>query len=230
MTDKTQPRDWSGVVDKLLNLASIWKYSKAMMMDFQFKAEALTILQEFDAQNQANLSDKAVCGVERRDKASDLDELIKVVIKTINWSGSWTGLYLYIKKNYPQQCEKYMARETKNPNVSESMSDEIDEIINAPTEAPFEWVIGEAYEDRQRLIYVYVGKNPVKTDKNPLLFVNRESSQPVARFNDGTSELSSEYDIIRKHTPAPAEHTVEFWVNVYKISKGKIVTEYGLDY
>ncbi len=188
MTDKTQPRDWSEVIDKL--------WHSALYPQDSFREKALAILQEFDAQNQAGAQRNCCDGCQY-----ELDELIKEVAKTINWSGSWTGLYLYIKKNYPQQCEKYMARETKNPNVSESMSDEIDEIINAPTEAPLELVIGDYYE---------------MIDGSVRKLIASHDSEYVVLEEEIGFEIFEKREFIRKHTPAPKQHEVDFWVNVDK--------------
>lgn len=80
-----------------------------------------------------------------------------------------------------------------------------------------EFVVGELYEDRGGNVYEYIGESK-KQHGYSLIFMKIIEDYVVRRNQVGcviSCEQSSHNDIIRKHVPAPKEHEVEFWVNVY---------------
>ncbi len=222
MTNKTQPRDWNKAIDAII---------KAMEHRYvsEFRSVAFPILQEFDAQNQANLSDNDVCGVDMGDKSSelenaqlsyqramaDLDMLIEQIAKHETCSLPWYSTVVYMRKNYPKQWEKYMARETapteapkenfSGCTVSNTTSG-IKFTSQPPTftfEEPLELVIGELYEFNTNVIE-FLGINNHRKDQYCNTFIDVESGN--------TLHLTK--DEVKRHPPAPKQHEVDFSISV----------------
>lgn len=196
-----------------------------------FKRQALAILQEFDAQNPKVLVNKDVrCKDITNNEQSiqtthicilpdeqniqtccegceyELDALIEYTIKGFK-DKNWYSLINHIKNNYPEQLRKYMG---KNPNITESMSDEID----AAEKEPIEFVVGEFYDwidiwessDSGRHEQPRIGKFIAKNNANELVF-------DIEGY--GFSVLDAGNPTLKKHILAPKEHEVDCYINIY---------------
>lgn len=216
---KTQPRDFSQVLNKLCDVFQLCHLLSSGYGGFRVKA--LAILQEFDAQNkpesQVNEHSQCCQGCQ-----CEIDMLIEEIAKFFRMEeeqkpfDAMINLKRYLEKNYRKQWDKYMGIPTQ---------DDLDKITPPPTEEPIEWVVGELYEDSEGAVLEFVFDNRKKplNDKYSALAFRHQKSGCIMLFNKkGQHEDVEGWNIIKKHTPKPVEHEIDCWFNVYLESDGYV--------
>lgn len=152
----------------------------------------------------------------------DFDMLIEKIYAVRRNDGVWneeiSHLVSYTQKTHPNRWEKHACHTSEpieNPNNNSVNASEKPAMSQNVTE-PIEYVAGALYENRNGEVYEYIGE--CKSSRRPLVFYKLLELMLVFRSRKGflnMSEDPSHLDIIRKHVPAPVEHTRKYWVNFY---------------
>lgn len=218
---KTQSRDWSDVIRKLLKITNIDpKWSNAAI----FREQALAILQEFDARNTPR----------------DYTEVVDLIYETMRGrrDSEFKLIALPILQEFDAQNQPAVKESltTEPCNCNQLLSNPADYCQECQEKITSGWVDGESDLEKMakagdmRVEVKFKHKAPIEE----LDLVIGEMYEMNGRCGNEIGKLIAFHDteyvvleeergfviyeereFIRKHTPKPVEREIEWWVNVY---------------